>query len=941
MIHFFQPIWLLLLIPLAVVWLIWPLPSRGLRIVRAFVFVLIVLALAQFAVRLPERAGTVVVVADRSESMPRQAAAAQKEIVDLLQKSMRANDLLGVVSFGRHAVVERSPQRGAFGGFTAQPGSEHSDLNGAIEAALALIPPDAGGRILVVSDGKWTGRDPLAAAARAAGRGVAIDYRVLARPQVSDVAIQSFQGPDAVQPGEAYVLGCWIRAPSDQEVGYELRRGSTIIASGTRPLVAGVNRIMFRDRAADATVHEYSLLIRGPEDDPVPENNEARLLVSVEGARPMLAISAAGGQSGLVQLLRRGGLEIEARMPQQCQWTLEELARYSSVLIENVPANAIGPTGMETLASWVEDSAGGLMLTGGQKSYGPGGYFKSPLDRIMPVSMEMRQEHRKMLLAIAVALDRSGSMQMPVSGGRVKMDLANLGTVQVLDLLSPMDEIGVIAVDSSPHVIVDLDTVERNAGQRGRILSIDSRGGGIFVYEALSAAASMLLKAKAQTRHIILFADAADSEEPGAYVQLLEKCREAGVTVSVIGLGTEADVDANLLKDIAERGGGNWYFTDSPEEIPRLFAQDTFTVARSTFIDEPTPIELTAGFSLLGSPPAESPPAPAGYNLTYLKPEANLAARTLDEYAAPFVASWNAGNGRVLCFMGEADGKFSGEFVQWAQIGEFYATLARWTAGRRQPLPDDLLLTQEVRDGVCLVQLHLDPDRQMDPFAALPRVKVLHGLPGAIPGRQNIELQWKSADLLEATIPISGKETLLNTVEIDGQEPVTLPPVCLPYSPEFAPDQPGRGIAALEQLAAATGGKERLEIPQIWADLQARPRFVNISPWLLVTAVILFLAEVFERRTGFISRWVRRQPAAQAVEEEISPAPAAAPFWARFKWKRRMAAPKPTGAATASRPSAEAKKPAPAVAAPEPAAESSLDAMRKARERASRRTTRE
>src|SRR5690606_2689971 len=161
-------------------------------------------------------------------------------------------------------------------------------------------------------------------------------------------------------------------------------------------------------------------------------------------------------------------------------------------------------------------------------------------------------------------------------------------TVQVLDLLSPMDEIGVIAVDSSPHVIVDLDTVERNAGQRGRILSIDSRGGGIFVYEALSAAASMLLKAKAQPRHIIRFADAADSEEPGAYVQLLEKCREAGVTVSVIGLGTEADVDANLLKDIAERGGGNWYFTDSPEEIPRLFAQDTFAVARSTFIDEPT-----------------------------------------------------------------------------------------------------------------------------------------------------------------------------------------------------------------------------------------------------------------------------------------------------------------------------------------------------------------
>ena len=56
--------------------------------------------------------------------------------------------------------------------------------------------------------------------------------------------------------------------------------------------------------------------------------------------------------------------------------------------------------------------------------------------------------------------------------------------------------------------------------------------------------------------------------------------------------------------------------------------------------------------------------------------------------------------------------------------------MARWTAGKRQPLPDDLLLTEQVRDGVCFVQLHLDPQRQADPFAAAPRVKVLRGLPG-------------------------------------------------------------------------------------------------------------------------------------------------------------------------------------------------------------------
>ncbi len=935
----FQPVWLLLLIPLAVAWFVWPLASRGLRVVRAITFILVVLALAQFAIRLPDRAGTVVVVADRSESMPKQAAAAEKEAIDLLHKSMRAHDQLGVVAFGRQAIVEQPPQHGEFGGFTAHVGTEHSDLNSALDSALALIPPDGGGRILVFSDGKWTGKDPIAAAARAAGRGVSIDYRLLTRPQTSDVAIQSLLTPDSVLPGQAYVVSGWVRSPVDQEIQYQLRRGDTIIASGSRAVSAGLNRLMFRDRAGETGVYEYVLRIEGPKDDPVPENNEARALVSVQGGRPMLVVSSAGENSGLVQLLQRGGVDVRGQTPGQCNWALESLAQYSAVLIENVSANQIGTSGMETLAAWVEDTSSGLMLSGGQKSYGPGGYFKSPLDRILPISMEMRREHRKLSLAIVVALDRSGSMAVPAGGGKTKMDLADLGTVQVLDLLSPMDEIGVIAVDSSPHEIVPLNTVEVNAGQRGRILGIDSMGGGIFIYEALMAAASTISHAKAETKHIILFADAADSEEPGDYVQLLEKARESGVTVSVIGLGTEHDSDANLLKDIAARGGGNCYFTASPEEIPRLFAQDTFTVARSTFVDQPTPFQFTAGFSPIGSTFNEAPPALGGYNLCYIRPEANLAAVSDDEYKAPIVASWNAGNGRVLCFLGEADGKFSGDFAKWKQAGEFYATLARWTAGKRQNLPDDQLLSQQVRDGVAFVQLHLDPDRKADPFSALPRVKTLHGLPGAAPRKETFSLQWKSADLLELVIPIDGRETVLNTVEIPGQQPVTLPPVCLPYSPEFAPEQPGRGAATLAQIATTSGGKERIELPEIWADLQSKPRFVELSPWLLVLAAILFLLEIFERRTGWIGRLLQRKPAvAPEVGEEVSSPPARAKLWKRparaeVKKTKTTAIAKPDGNQSQAKPQPSATDLS--------SGNASLDSLRKARERANRRTNRD
>jgi len=940
----FQPVWLLLLVPLAFVWLVWRLPNRGLQGLRAVVFAFVGLSLAQLAIRLPDRSGAVIVVADRSASMPPTSDASEMEIIGLLSKSMGPRDELGVVSFGRTAAVEQPPQHGEFSGFAAEVGADHSSLNDAVESALSLIPPDGGGRILVLSDGKWTGQDPAAAAALAAGRGIAVDYRLLARPQVNDVAIQSFQAPQSVLSGEGFILTGWVQSPADQEIQYQLRQGDEMISSGSKQVSAGLTRLMFRDRASASGVNEYTLTIQGHGDDPMPENNSARTLVSVEGTKPVLVVSAAGEDSGLVKLLRAGGVEVAAKAPAKCQWSLEGLSQFSGVLIENVPAGEIGMNGMEMLADWVEATGSGLGMTGGQKSYGPGGYFKSPLDRVLPISMELRHEHRKLDIAVVVALDRSGSMAMPAGGGREKIDLADLGTVQVLDLLSPMDEFGVFAVDTEAHEIVPLDTVEHNQAYRGQILKIDSEGGGIYIYEALVASARMISAAKSQTKHIILFSDAADAEQSAHYEEIVGKLRDAGVTVSVVGLGTEHDSDADMLKDLARRGGGECYFSDNPDEIPRIFAQDTFTIARSTFVDQPTPFSMTAGYSLLGAPLASAPPTLGGYNLCYLRPEANLAAVTRDEFQAPVVASWNAGSGRVLCFLGEADGKYSGDLAKWKQAGEFYSTLARWVAGRRRALPDEMMLTQEVQGGVCIVQLHLDPARMADPFSNLPRLQTLHGLPGESPAKLSAALQWKDADLLEAAIPIAGRETVLNTVAVPGQQTVTLPPVCLPYSPEFAPEQPGRGAAALEQIATTTGGKERAEIPKIWADLPVASRYVELAPWLLVAAAILFLMEILERRTGWISRLISRKAAVAEVAIG-DPIPAAAMSRGRFCFlpsfgnsrQNKAIAPNRTTAEAVPSPKKGTAPPAPT----EPGVSATLDAFRQARQRASRRSEKE
>ncbi|MFO0928278.1 MAG: VWA domain-containing protein [Gemmataceae bacterium] len=555
--------------------------------------------------------------------------------------------------------------------------------------------------MLLLTDGKWTGRDPLPQAATALTRDIGIDYRALERPSAGDLAVARVDVPSLVSAGESFLLTGWVFAPDGRGRCRMSCAGDQVIAQGEKALTSGLNRLTFRDRATQPGNQGYTLAVfpvaeagRPVDVDPVPENNTARFLVGVSGPRPILHVSGSE-KSGLATLLARGGLRVQPARPDAVRWTLEELARYSAVVLENVPAEKVGHVGMETLSAWVRETGGGLVMTGGKNAYGPGGYYQSPLDPLLPVSMELRNEHRKLSMAIVVALDRSGSMAIPVPGGRVKMDLANLGTVQVLDLLGPNDEFGCLAIDTIVHTIAPLGRVTDKAPVRRKILGIQSMGGGIYVYEALSAAARMLLTAKAGTKHIILFSDANDSEEPGAYQRLLAECEKAGITVSVIGLGTEKDHDAELLKDIARRGKGRIFFTDKPEELPRLFAQDTFVIARNTFLDEPVKVRHTPGLTTLADQPFPTPPdlAVGGYNLCYLRPGATLATVSEDENKAPIAASWRAGAGRVVCYTGEADGKHAGAMAGWDRVGDYYTSLARWAAGAANPLLDNMLLT--------------------------------------------------------------------------------------------------------------------------------------------------------------------------------------------------------------------------------------------------------
>ncbi|MEE2641702.1 MAG: VWA domain-containing protein [Planctomycetota bacterium] len=878
-VSFFQPIWFLLAIPVLAILLARPATSRTLGCLRVLIFSALLMAIADPRIEDQSRQGSLVVLLDRSQSMPGSSDEIQKRILERLEETRNNLQKLRIISFGERAAVESTSD------LNQVVGSQSSRLDNALELALLSVPAEERARILCVSDGNYTHRSPDRLAAMAATRNIAIDYRFLSRPKAGDLGIIRLQSPVRVEPNEIFTVTAWIQSPLPQEVRYELTRSGKVVTAGKKQVPSGTSSIQFRDLLPEPLTGQYLLSIQ-PSDpaasasDPNSENNRARFLVQSNGKKPVLVITEKEN-SPLARLLINGGVPTRATHPNSIQLDLATLSGFSGVIIENVPHQEIGTNGIAALTDWVVTSGGGVLLTGGQRSFGQGGYYQSRLEEILPVSMELRKEFRKASLAILLVLDRSGSMAMPVAGGKTKMDLANEASANVVDLLTPMDEVGVVAVDSTPHVIVNLQKLSYKERVRSRVRRIQSMGGGIFVYEGLSKAMQMLKQSQAAARHIILFSDAADSERPGAYGKLLSDGEKLGITCSVIALGRKSDPDANLLIDIARRGNGRSFFTTDARQLPELFAQDTFTVARS-FIDTRTPVKTTpllesilrgwnqqktAGMNSVG-----------GYNLTYLRDQANLGIVTEDENRAPLLASWHVGTGRAACYTGQIDGKWTGQIAQWKDYPGFLNSVTRWISSDQQTEGQGFVITQKMERGQHIITMHLDLDPSRHAIKTAPVIQTLSSSPSGLSEKSApVKMQWVTPHRLEYRHDLEGAKTYLSSIVLPvsaGEEnprAVALAPVTTPYPAEFQPisdslleDQRGDGKSSLESLATRTGGQERVDMKGIWDTIPETIGFESISTWFYMATILFLLAEVLERRTGYVgqalkySNWKRR-----------------------------------------------------------------------------------
>lgn len=674
---FVTPAALALLLLLPMLWLITLLAPRrssgarvwGSLVLRSIILVALVFSLAGAQLVSPVREVTTVFLIDASDSVAPAQRDQALQYVDQALSSMPAGDQAAVIVFGENALVERAPDSlVALGRLSSVPVTTRTNIQDAIQLGLALFPAETQKRLVLLSDGGENSGRAADAARLAAVRGVPIDTVTLRSERGPDVIVGALNAPGNAREGQEIALGVTISSSFATTGQLQIFVDGQLIGQQDQVIEAGTNEVAIRIPAGEAGFRRIEVRLEA-QGDTEPQNNRTAAFTEVQGPPRILLIASEPARAVNLQAALDGvGVRTEVVEPGQAPATLEQLGDYAGVVIVDTPARLMPRELLLILPAYVQDLGRSLAMIGGVDSYGAGGYRRAPADTagrtledVLPVNLDPLDTTQQPDLALVMVIDHSGSMDEPSSSGsRTKLDLAKEAVYQASLGLSERDQIGLVVFDDMAEWVMRIQQLPP-AVEIEQALGTFGPGGGTNIRPGIEQAAQALMTVDAKIKHVLLLTDGiADSN----YVELVDQMRAAGITISTIAIGADANPN---LEDVANRGGGRFLRVERAEEVPQVFLQETVLVAGRDIIEEPfVPLVSLQAPIVRG---LTSLPALYGYNGVETKEAARTILMTPD--GKPILAQWQYGLGRAVAWTSDFQGKWGRDWVQWDQFPRF------------------------------------------------------------------------------------------------------------------------------------------------------------------------------------------------------------------------------------------------------------------------------
>jgi uncharacterized membrane protein/Mg-chelatase subunit ChlD len=870
---------LLVLLPLFWYWMrrtprrLSPLRRRLLTALRSLVFILVVGSLIRLSLLQAYERANVVFLVDMSHSIATAARQHALAFIRAVVEHKRPQDQVGLVVFGADALLEQAVSADfSLRDISTEVDGTATNIARAIQVGLANFPADGARRLVLLSDGN----ENVAAAAEGAfvarSLGAEIFSFPLGRPPGEpEVRVDNLLVPSQVKAGAPYRVEAVVFSTFETSASLELLRQGVFVGHQEVMLHPGKNRFTFPQRTAEEGAQVYQLIVNSPQDT-IPDNNRWHAFTEVTGAPKILLLYDPPGHAApLLEALQQQGLVVRSLPWNELPHTLSGYLEYDALIFDNVPGFGISVSQMEVLERYVRDMGGGLLMLGGEKSFGAGGYYRTPLEKLLPVDMDVPTKMSIPSLCLVMVIDRSDSMggslsetrsSAPMEERTTKLEVAKIAAFSAMKLLNPFDQVGLIAFNADWEWTVPIGEAGKREQIAGRLAAL-THGGGTDLYKGLQEGLRALKEVRAVKKHLIALSDGLTPNMD--FEALMREAVAHNITVSTVALGKDAD--RTLMDAIAHWGQGRSYYTADQLFIPRIFTAETILISRGLIEEQPfRPVPQAEHELLRGLDMAQAPNL-YGYVVTYGKPAAEMLLVT--PKSDPLLAVQRYGLGRTAAFTSDLSPRWGKDWVQWDEFSQFTAQLVRWL--QRQGTKESFDVRVHLREGQGIVEsdIYDAHGHYMNNLALEGRL--------LLPNKDTLSLPFTQTapGRYEGRFPMQGNgEYLLSLVgktEAQTVGPKTVG-VSVPYSPEYL----GLDInySLLNRLAERTGGKVlRPDAVEDAAQMLFTTPAKNIStlqdywPWFVVLALCLFVGEIAIRQLLLPTAWTTPRQRREATQE--------------------------------------------------------------------------